>query len=108
MEDFTGENKRRKERTLVETELISVTVKPADIDEEVYGFLVDTSIYGVQISQPIEITPETTVELGITKKLDDGSWEVENLRGKVRWCNPDNFALGYNIGVELQKVSLVK
>jgi hypothetical protein len=101
MEDYTGENRRKKERTPVETELLSVTIKPADTDEEIYGFLVDTSIYGIQISLPVEVTPDTTVELGITKKLDDGTWEVENLHGKVRWCNPDNFALGFNVGVEL-------
>ncbi len=78
MEDYTGENRRKQERTLVETELLSVTIKPADTDEEIYGFLVDTSIYGIQISLPVEVTPNTTVELGITKKLADGTWRIAN------------------------------
>lgn len=92
--------KRHKERTLTVDELISASLKPVGTDEEIFGFVVDMSAHGFQISIPREIPAGTTIELSITRQLDDDLWETENFQAKVRWCRQDEIMQdSFNIGV---------
>lgn len=96
--------RRRSARVLVEQILKSALIKPSGENIEIWGMIVDQSIHGAQVSVPIEISPETTVEFTRTKKDDNGLWEDNKHLGQVCWCKPDGITgEAYRIGIEFVK-----
>ena len=105
----SNQEKRRKERVLAADELISVSLTPAGTDEEILGFVVDSSAHGFQITVSKEIPPKTTVKISITRQVDGNTWETDTLIARVKWCRQDDFLeASYNIGVEISDLALVE
>jgi hypothetical protein len=105
----SNKEKRRKERILATDELISVALTPVGTDDEILGFVVDTSAHGFQITVSQEIPPKTTVKISITKQVDGDTWETDTLIARVKWCRQDEFLTdSYNIGVEISDIALVE
>ena len=101
MDDAISDTKK-KVRVLATEELVSASLTPVGTEEEIMGFVVDTSAHGFQISIPKEITPETIVELTIIRKTEENLWEIKKFLAKVRRCEPDELLEeSYNIGVRV-------
>jgi hypothetical protein len=107
MGDSRSEN-RKKVRTLATDELISASLRPEGTEEEILGFIVDTSTNGFQISVPKEIALHTTVHLTITRQTESGSGLSENFIARVRWCKRDIIFTGFEIGVEILNFAVVE
>lgn len=106
--DNPRSEKRKKIRILSTDVLISASLIPVGTDVEIFGFVVDTSAQGFQISIPKEIAPQTTVKLTITRLSEDAPWESEDFIAKIRWCRQDEFLTSFNVGVEIMNLALVK
>jgi hypothetical protein len=105
MDDANSEPKQ-KVRVLASDELISASLTPLGSEEEILGFVVDTSAHGFQISIPKAIPPETIVELTITRLAEDDIWEINKFLAKVRRCEPDELLEeSYNIGIKVLEIT---
>jgi hypothetical protein len=107
MGDSRSEN-RKEVRTLAADELISASLRPEGSEEEILGFIVDTSTNGFQISVPKEIALHTTVHLTINRQTESGSGEAENFIARVRWCKRDIIFTGFEVGLEILNFALVE
>ena len=67
MDDAISDTKQ-KVRVLASDELVSASLIPLGTEEEILGFVVDTSAHGFQISIPKAIPQDTLVELTITRQ----------------------------------------
>jgi hypothetical protein len=105
MDDIISDTKQ-KIRVLATEELVSASLTPLGTEEEILGFVVDTSTHGFQISIPKAIPPETIVELTITRQTEDNLWEIKKFLAKVRRCEPDELLEeSYNIGVRVLELN---
>jgi len=103
--DDTNSEPKKKVRVLASEELISASLTPLGSEEEILGFVVDTSAHGFQISTSRVIPPETIVELTITRLAEDDIWEINKFLAKVRRCEPDELLEeSYNIGIKVIEV----
>jgi len=101
MNDAISDTKQ-KVRILAIDELVSASLTPLGTEEEIMGFVVDTSAHGFQISIPTAIPPETIVELTITRLTEENLWEIKKYLAKIRRCEPDELLEeSYNIGVRV-------
>lgn len=102
MAENNSEN-RRKVRILAVDELISASLQPVGKPSEgIFGFVVDMSAHGFQISIPEKIPVGTIIELSITRQSDDDLWETEHFQANVRWCRQDELMEdSFNVGVEI-------
>ncbi len=97
----SSKERRRIARALVDEIKKSAVIKPVDDEIEIWGMIVDQSIRGVQVSIPIELSPETTVKLIRANQDDAGEWENQEHMGRVCWCNLDDASSeSYRIGIE--------
>jgi len=103
--DDTNSEPKQKVRVLASDELISASLTPLGTEEEILGFVVDTSAHGFQISIPRALSPETIVELTITRLAEDDVWEINKFLAKVRRCDPDELLEeSYNIGIKVLEI----
>ena len=101
MDDAISDTKQ-KVRVLASDELVSASLIPLGTEEEILGFVVDTSAHGFQISIPKAIPPETIVELTITRQTEENLWETQKFLARVRRCEPDELLEeSFNIGVRI-------
>jgi hypothetical protein len=98
----SAHDKRKHERFLVSDAFISVTLRPHGYTKEIWGIVTDTSYSGFQISIPLQLPPDTKVDVTVTRKINDALVETEHLTGHVCWCQADSLLEDtFNIGVEI-------